>query len=295
MTIAVCYPSPEGIVLGADSTISSFQPPNGFHYFNHNQKLFEIGQDSTFGIVTWGLGGFGPVSYRTLIAELADDLEAKKPADMLDVATRWSKLVWDAYSTSALLKPAIDNYKVLNAKAVHDPNASASPTMRTKDEEETFTQLRMGLPVGFCIGGYVPRARVPMAFEVMFDPLLAAAPTPQKVVSIRFWGAPRMIDRLLLGADAELKNAILLSNKWTGTDQELTDIMLKNGLTHGVLPIRDAIDFVHTCIYSTIKALKFSSFSQICGGPIELAVITTDRKFRWVHHKAFDTAILEGT
>jgi hypothetical protein len=61
-----------------------------------------------------------------------------------------------------------------------------------------------------------------------------------------------------------------------------------------VLPIRDAVDFVHACIYSTIKALKFSNFSQICGGPIEIATITTDRQFRWVRHKPWDAALTEG-
>ena len=61
-----------------------------------------------------------------------------------------------------------------------------------------------------------------------------------------------------------------------------------------MLPIREAIDFVHACIYSTIKAMKFSNFSQICGGPIEIAVITSDRRFRWVLHKDWDAAVLEG-
>jgi hypothetical protein len=70
--------------------------------------------------------------------------------------------------------------------------------------------------------------------------------------------------------------------------------MVQQRLSHAILPIRDAIDFVYTCIYSTIKALKFSSLQQICGGPIEIAIITTDRPFRWVRHKAFDAAISEG-
>ena len=54
------------------------------------------------------------------------------------------------------------------------------------------------------------------------------------------------------------------------------------------------IDFVHACIASTIKAMKFSNLAQICGGPIEIAVITTDRRFRWVRHKEWDAAISEG-
>ncbi len=103
-----------------------------------------------------------------------------------------------------------------------------------------------------------------------------------------------MINRLLFGCDDNLLGSILNSGKWTGTYQELLDIALQQAITHPPLPIRDAIDFTHACIVSTIKALKFSSFSQICGGPVEIAVITTDRKFRWVRHKPWDTAITEG-
>jgi hypothetical protein len=71
-------------------------------------------------------------------------------------------------------------------------------------------------------------------------------------------------------------------------------LLAKHHLGHAsTIPIREAIDFIHACIYSTIKALKFSSLSQICGGPIELAAITTDRSFRWVRHKQWDAAIRE--
>jgi hypothetical protein len=91
-----------------------------------------------------------------------------------------------------------------------------------------------------------------------------------------------------------LKGAIVNSGKWRGTDAELQAILEKFAFGHALLPVRDAIDFVHACIYSTIKGLKFSNFPQICGGPIEIAVITTDRRFRWVRHKNWDAAITEG-
>lgn len=48
-------------------------------------------------------------------------------------------------------------------------------------------------------------------------------------------------------------------------------------------------------IYTTIKAMKFSHMAPVCGGPVEVAVITTDRRFRWVRHKGFDAAIGDGS
>lgn len=87
MTIAACYVSPEGVVLGADSA-STYTFPSGPHHFNYGQKLFEIGQDSTLGIVTWGLGGLELGSYRTLAAKLGDLLANGPIASVHEVAER---------------------------------------------------------------------------------------------------------------------------------------------------------------------------------------------------------------
>jgi hypothetical protein len=46
MTIAVCYLSPEGFVVGSDST-TTYGSSHGPHYFNHAQKIFEIGENSS--------------------------------------------------------------------------------------------------------------------------------------------------------------------------------------------------------------------------------------------------------
>ncbi len=59
------------------------------------------------------------------------------------------------------------------------------------------------------------------------------------------------------------------------------------------LPIREAIDFIHTYLHITIKAFKFRYGPPICGGPIEIGFISTDRMFRWAIHKDFRRAIYE--
>jgi hypothetical protein len=166
---------------------------------------------------------------------------------------------------------------------------------RTKDQEIQFKQLRNTLAVGFCIAGYVASDRKPAAFETLFDPLGGQPkPTEIPVGGQRFWGAPNMIARLLHGWDPSLRQSILGSGKWNGTEAELDNLLRKQVLSHLLAPIRDAVDFTYACILSTIKALKFSSFAQTCGGPIEIAVITSDRPFRWVRHKSWDAAITEG-
>jgi hypothetical protein len=55
MTIAACYRCTEGIVLGSDSTTTYFVgTPQNPRHFNCAQKVFEIGENSTLGIVTCG-------------------------------------------------------------------------------------------------------------------------------------------------------------------------------------------------------------------------------------------------
>jgi hypothetical protein len=292
VTIAACFVTPEGVVFGADSTASAMLK-DGFHYFNNNQKVFEIGEPGkgTLGIVTSGLGGLGSLSHRTVIAQFHDGLVRKPAKNVKEVAEQWTDLVWAQYSPMPLLHKCQD----LNTKTPYDAIANPpDPTARTKAEEEEFEQLKRGLVLVFFIGGYVFPSRIPEAFSINFDPL-AGKPTPLQFNSWNFSGAPNMIKRLVFGCDDELRKDILVSGKWNGSPQDLDALLAKHQLSTVLPPIRDAIDFVHACIASTIKAIKFSSLTQICGGPIEIAVITTDRTFRWVRHKEWDAAITEGT
>ena len=292
MTIAMCYLSPEGIVLGADSTSSATFDPGGFHFFNHNQKLFELGEDSTIGVLTWGLGGLGALSYRTIIANLADELVLTPASTVEEVAQRFSQSFWANYKTTLKSEWArADALKKLGAHNAADPTKAGN---RTEVEEKELNDLFSGFYVGFCVAGYCLPDRTPKAYQLGFTVLMDAAPDPAAFQHTNFWGAPNMILRLMNGWDGDLRASLLSSGHWSGTEAELDQVLQKNGLAMPTLPLRDAVDFVHACIHSTIKALKFSSLSQICGGPIELAVITTDRRFRWVRHKEWDAAISEG-
>ena len=129
MTIAACYVSPEGVVLGADST-STYGNPNGPHYYNHAQKLFQIGENSTLGMVTWGLGGLATRSHRMLMALLADDLMAKPATSVADVAQRWTDQFWAVYNAPPV-NVEIQRCQALAAKKAYDATVSNDPDMRT--------------------------------------------------------------------------------------------------------------------------------------------------------------------
>jgi len=290
MTIAACYLSSEGVVFGADSTSTMFvagpgpDPGGADHHYNYAQKIFQIGENNKLAIAMWGLGSLGVTSYRTLIARFADQLEAQPGTTMADVANRWSQLFWTAYSSE--LAQVLQRTQDLLAQA-----------NRTPDEEGELEFLSQTFAGGFCLGGYCVPDRVPEALEVTFSPNQTGPATPQPLTigNAKFWGCPNMIYRLIYGVDFGILDAIQNSGKWTGTSDELIALVVPFRLAQPLdLPIREAIDWVYTSIYTTSQALKFSHLAPVCGGPVEVAVITTDRSFRWVRHKTLDAAISQG-
>ncbi len=290
MTIATCYLSAEGVVFGADSTttmrVSGVGPGASAveHHYNFAQKIFQIGENSTLALTMWGLGNLPTTSYRTLIAQFADSLVGQNVQSMHDVASRWNQFFWNAYSTEF-------------AETLARAQSLQNQKTRTPEEQYELDYLLQAVSGGFCIGGYLSPDRIPAAFEVYFDPTLTG-PGPVEALAVgstRFWGCPNLINRLIFGLDESLFSAILRSGKWIGNEQDLLDLIRPCCLGQPRnLPIREAIDWVHASIYTTIKTMKFSHMAPVCGGPVEIAVITTDRKFRWVRHKSFDAAIGEG-
>jgi len=280
MTIAACYLSPEGVVLGADSTSTMVQPRRPPHYYDHEQKVFEIGEHATLGMVMWGVGGLGETSFRTMIAEMADDLAVNALQSVADVAARWRAKFWPVYTQ-------------VFAQSITRLRDLARINPRSRDEEEELSRLRM-LAGGFCIGGRIPPSRKPEAAYFTYGPEMSEPTTPGAVGYDRpeFWGVPNLIHRVLFGMDTELFKSILRSGKWTGTPQELANLVIPGIIQmQSRIPLREAIDWVYSSIFITIKALKFSSLPTVCGGPIEVAVITSDRSFRWVTHKRLSEAI----
>ena len=146
---------------------------------------------------------------------------------------------------------------------------------------------------GYCIGGRVDGCGPCDAIVVEWYPW-SQAPLLNPVVPETpiFWGQPWVMHRLIYGFDESTLGAIQLSDKWTGTRADLVEIVAGASLIKPRhLPIRESIDWIHTVIHTTCRGVKFAQRAHVCGGPVEIAVITTDRPFRWVCHKEMDSAI----
>jgi len=161
-------------------------------------------------------------------------------------------------------------------------------------EEEELELLIEEYRGGFCIGGYWLPDRTPEAYEITYH-LGMDSPESQQLQygRPRFWGWGNLIERLLFGMDMSVMNLISESDFWQGDLADLVKLIQEKCLIQPtIVPIREAIDWIHASIYTTIKSMKFSHLAPVCGGPIELAVIMTDRSFRWVRHKGLDSALV---
>ena len=283
-------------MLGADSARTD-GGPQGAQQYNHNQKLFEIGRDSNYGLVTWGNAGLNHVSYRTLIARLADALPDLHSTPVADVVAEWVTVFFPEYQQQ--FANVNDQTAIAQCSAlVAQQQAAATPL--TEPERTLLAQLLASMNAagaGFCIGGVSNTDHQPEAYTLWFSPLDTTAPTPTQLAcpSNQFWGAPNFLARLLTGADLGLKKALLDSGNWTGTEADFDTVLQQFDLgVRPQLPLRDGIDWVFTAIYTNVKAYKFAHRPRICGGPVEIAVVSSDRPFRWVMHKRLDRAIWDG-
>jgi hypothetical protein len=280
MTIAACYVSSEGVVLGVDSTSTMRIPGNQDRHYNYEQKLFELGEKSTLAIAMWGVGGLESLSYRTMIACLADDLVNTPAGSVEEIAQQWCERFWRQYRTT--FAKALERYCDL---------VRMGP--RTEEEERELWRLQ-GLSGGFCVAGHMQNDRIPHAFEITYGPDQDGVPVPAELQydQPRFWGCPNLMHRLLYGIDFGVLGNVLRSQNWQGSNEDLYSLVRPAMLqTPCSLPLREAVDWIYSSIYITIKAMKFSCLAPVCGGPIEVATISSDRRFRWVTHKGLGAAI----
>jgi hypothetical protein len=286
MTIACCLVLPEGVIFASDSTVSEGQDGR-FHYLNHNQKIYEFGEGSTIGVMTWGLSALGRTGHRTVIARTADDFFKGEASSLKEAASQLAENIWNEFQIQ--FENQIKEYRDIDDR-VRDM-ARSSPDVRSKEDDIRLRILKDEISVGFCIGGHSGHLREPEAYWFEIDPSLRSPPYIYSVDSELIKGQPEYFYRMYDGHDRNIRDKILNSAHWNGGPADLDNILSDEFIIPPELTMRDAIDFAHFIVYSTVKTIKFSTKDQVCGGPIEIAVITTDRRFRWVKHKSWDAAI----
>jgi 20S proteasome alpha/beta subunit len=110
-------------------------------------------------------------------------------------------------------------------------------------------------------------------------------------------GEHAIINRLILGYDQRLFEA-LLSSKMSTEQRETLGQSCRGMQLHinfQTMPLQDAIDLAVLLVHTTIELQRISDglvgvpFQfPICGGAIDVAVITQAEDFRWLQHKSLE-------
>ncbi len=264
MTIAAAYLVSDGVVFGADSSttvqVSTPSGPGVIQLLTHSQKVFEVGNNSRLGVCTWGAGSIGRISHRTVVARLAD--EVNKETTVHNAAEKLVNIVEPEF----------------------------------KKEGADF--------VGYYLGGWNHGSHEPACFHIEIK-REASKITPLELGLCSFSGNASFFTRVFRGFDQRLPEGLrnkIKSLLPTDIQNSFDDIFNRAFnevssplVTAGFqdLPIREAIDFIYSYLHITVKAEKFKYGPPSCGGPIEVSFISTDRRFRWVRHKPFFSAITE--
>ncbi len=273
-------------MLGADSTTTILDgtgKPQA--HLDHAQKLFEVGQPgSTIGLVTWGMGEIGDSSHRTLVALLGQKHRESSFPGLREMAEHLAGMMWDCY---------IRAFAKQHQRAVELGKKYVAGQC-TPAETQELSDLASRLSGGYCLGGRIATVGPCQAYQITWLPWANAAEITELQPEVPYmWGVPSFMLRLMFGFDDNGVLRILQSGKWSGTPQELYNLVAQNVLMQPLhLPMREAIDWIHTIIHTTIRGIKFAQQPHVCGGPVEIAAITTDRPFRWVCHKPMDSAII---
>lgn len=271
MTVAAAYLTSEGVVLGADSASTvSRTTPDGVQQvaqvFDYAQKVFEVGDpgQGRLGICTWGSGRIGQTSHRTVITRLADIVERES----------------------------------LGVEAAADKLLELATEARSGERGEIAG-------VGYFLGGWDLESHNPGCFYLWLGEDSGSQKRALNLGEARFAGMPQFFTRIFRGYDPGLASKLkdILKQKLGENAPAEFDLLFEAAFEEAAgplaavgfrdLPLREAIDYIHAYLRITVKVRKFMFGPPVCGGPVEVAFISTDRKFRWVCHKGFDAAIGE--
>lgn len=283
MTIAISGNFTEGVVLGADSaasytkTLSCSKPtrcapcthttPVVSQVYNGAQKIYHLGTDelnSPFAVMIYGAASFSNIPWR-------------------NVCARFSY-----------------KYPLIAFKTAQD---AVNAFMEFLKEVTPDAKDRPRAGVFFCGAG--PEDLFVQSFRI---DVLELKVEIVNVGMVAWGGMPSVVQREVLGISAETIDAFNgvfgnLTVDRTASDGKKEAVKIAD-IAHDIvrqtspkvdldrdMPLRDGIDYVHFLVYSTVKHYKFAHLAAVCGGEVELAVITKDRGFRRVKRKSLDSEL----
>jgi len=276
MSVVIIVKVSEGLVLAADSAAtimgSLIHPERGViqegvlkTYFN-GKKLLQVG-DYPIGVVYWGTAQIGLRTVESIIRE------------------------WE-YNQG--WRYTIDHNRI------HGPDTSYTVKDCAESLQDHLTKFYSEFdkknpprPIGLVVAGYPEGAFFPKIwrFTLTVDGgsgVVDARPdqNDKPDFGAHWFGSTDAIKRLHFGRDDKVIEVI--SGKYNLDAQDVSDTLgpLQYQIPFAVMPLQDAIDYAYYMINVAIGRYRFVLGPELCGGPIEIAVIT-QQEFSWISRKTW--------
>jgi hypothetical protein len=285
MTICVSVKVSEGLVLAADSAAAiqgMIQDPTGkssagiLKTYDHVRKLSHI-KDYPIGTLTWGTALVGARSVESLIKQyeyslnsLGEEEEKIRERRMRGDAKSEERPQYSVQDIAAgLLK---------HVKGVYETEFTSHPADRQP-------------PLGILVSGYSSGEFFPEQWLIELPVSSELKPIRPEVngkpdFGTNWFGLSDAIVRLHWGRDDQAIN--ILAEHFKTPPDEIRRLLAK--LQYPVffdgMPLQDAIDYAVYLVNVVIGRFRFVVGAPLCGGEIDVAVITPNT-FTWVQRKSW--------
>lgn len=275
MSIVVVVKVSEGLVLGADSAATltgQVRDPQGttlngvLKTFYNAKKLLQIG-DFPIGVLSWGNAFIGPRTLESHIREWEHEQH------------------WSSIEDLTALRD-ISEFKV------RDCAEELRTHLLQVYAQEYGNQEQIQEPAtGVIVAGYSKGAFFPEIWRFV-------VPTDREVHNQRpdrdgkpdfgasWFGVTEPIVRLHFGRDAQLPQ--IIAEKFDIPLEEIEKEL--SGLQYPIafpqMPLQDAINYANYMLNVVIGRYRFVMGAELCGGQIDIAVIT-ENKFEWIAQKSW--------
>lgn len=264
MTICVSARIPEALVLAADSMVSlegTIITPQGnqtgiLQTFEYANKVTQF-KDYPIGLMTWGLASIRDRSIQSLIMEFEYSYQSIKDNNNYTVIRIANELLANLKTIYNAAYPTGNNQPRLG---IYIGGYSANQFFSNQYKYE-FPRSTSWEPVRSDIQGASPSFGADWFGQV--DPLTRL---------FKGYTGPALEELVKRGADKDIVQ------KWI--DDEVPELPLY----FSGMPIQDAVDFVKFAVQVTIGCFRFSLGPPICGGNIDIAIITP-AAFHWAQRK----------
>lgn len=270
MTVCVSIKVHDCLVFAADSAssltgVDAAGDPKVYNVWDHGNKVFNLYKGKPIAGMTCGMGHMGPASISNLTKDFRRMITQGIDGDPINP---------DDYTVEELAIRAKEFFE--SRFSLIDP-----PPAHPNSFE-------------FWIGGYGSKCdnaelwKLTLQNGKMADPELVA--DKDQDGHIAWGGQPQAINRLIIGYDLGMADALISAGLPAATVEPLLDQVrqrLQTPLVHPAMPIEDAIHLAEFMVDLTKRYFAFLPEANIVGGATDVATVTKHEGFKWIRRKHY--------